>query len=95
MDESKQFIQKVGHTEVNKQHRGWLWLKHYNFEKIRVYRNRQGEVENEVPFDQTAYVIVRSHKDREKSQHIWLTQKQLCDLKEMIDEEIEGLAVTQ
>ena len=55
-------------------------LKKFVFEKVRLQRGGDGNVESEIPFEQTLYLFVNRRKQ------VWLTQddfESLCFLLDM------------
>ena len=73
-------IQKVSHKLVSQSHSGRLWLKHFRFVKRRVYKNKDGEVLQEVPFTEHAYLVSCGE------QAVWLRPEEVRDLKELLEE---------
>ena len=82
-------IQKDSHKLVSASRRGWLQLKEYRFNKRRVYRDRQGEVSQEVPFTEHVFLISC------RNQAIWLRPEQLRDLKDLLEDSEEGSPPSQ
>jgi len=96
-------IQKDSHKLLSESRCGWLRLKEFRFVKRRIYKNRQGEVVQEVPF--TEHVILISCR----KQALWLRPLELRDLKELLEDaeeeppapkaegqqELEGFAVAE
>lgn len=82
-------IEKDSHKLVSASRRGWLWLKEFRFAKRRIYRNKAGEVTNEVPFVEHSYLISC------RSQAIWLRPEELRDLKDLLEDSEEGSPPSQ
>jgi hypothetical protein len=77
-------IKKISHKLISKANAGRLWLKHYSFEKVRVFAGRRDGEMYEMPFSEDLFLI-SLHK-----QSIWLKPEQLFDLKNLLEEMEQG-----
>jgi len=77
-------IVKNGHKQVWNFRSGRLVLKKFLFDKLKVFRDVEGNVTGEMPFSETVYLISQLGKDGGKS--IWLSETEWSALKEGIEE---------
>lgn len=72
-------IKKISHKLAGACRRGCVQLKKYRFAKVRIFRNKRGEVFNESSFVEHAYLVACRGKG------IWLSPDDLYDLRELLE----------
>lgn len=61
---------------------GLIWFSEWNFKKLRLYRDCDGNVVSEMPFEETLFSL--SKKCGDKWNSIWLRADEVRDLKNLL-----------
>lgn len=81
--------QRTAQTEVVSKERvsvdriGCLWLTRWHFRKNRIYKDGDGEVALEQPFEENVFSLGKFRFNKWSS--IWLTEDEVRDLANMIE----------
>ena len=78
-------VRKVGHKLLweSRQRPGLVTVKCFEFEKVKQFLDREGEVVSEIPFSETVYLISKfAPYNARESVSLWLSEREfdwLCD----------------